>query len=128
MHALDALGSPIRRQILLELRSRPLTVGELSNRFPISRPAISKHLRLLTEAGLVEPRGEGTRSLYSVRVQGFASVRDYLDDFWDSALGKLAALAGEEKDKSHPRGHPAARTRAGAQVRPTANQTTRARR
>lgn len=105
MHALDALGSPVRRQILLELRSRPLTVGELSSRFPISRPAISKHLRLLSDAGLVEHRGVGTRSLYSVRVQGFAPVRDYLDDFWDSALDRLAALAAEPQVRARRRGH-----------------------
>ena len=58
MHALDALGSPIRRDILLALRDRPLAVGELAERFPVSRPAISKHLRVLEEAGLVEGRAD----------------------------------------------------------------------
>lgn len=92
-HALDALGSPVRREILLRLKAGPQSVGELAGRFPVSRPAISRHLRVLQDAGLVEPRREGTRSLYAVRVQGFASVRDYLDDFWDTALQRLQERA-----------------------------------
>jgi len=93
MHALDALGSPVRREILQALRARPLAVGELAARFPVSRPAISRHLRTLEEAGLVESRAEGPRNLYAVRVQGFASVRAFIDDFWDTALDRLAELA-----------------------------------
>lgn len=88
-HALDALGNPVRREILRRLKAGPQSVGQLADRFPVSRPAISRHLRLLQDAGLVEPRREGTRSMYAVRVQGFASVRDYLDDFWDTALSRL---------------------------------------
>lgn len=93
MHALDALGNPLRREILLALRARPMSVGELADRFPVTRPAVSRHLRLLEEAGLVEPQAKGTRSIYAVRVQGFASVRDFLDSFWDVALARLQALA-----------------------------------
>jgi DNA-binding transcriptional ArsR family regulator len=93
MNAFDALGSPVRRRILVELRERPRAVGELAARFPISRPAISRHLRMLERAGLVEVEERGARSVYSVRLQGFASVREFLDDFWDSALHRLAALA-----------------------------------
>ena len=74
MHALDALGNPVRRALLMELRTAPLSVGELAAKFPVSRPAVSRHLRMLEEAGLVEARSEGTRSLYAVRLQGFASV------------------------------------------------------
>ena len=96
MHPLDALGNEVRRQILVELREGPLSVGELAGRFPISRPAMSRHLRLLEDAGLVVAQTEGTRSLYSVRLEGFASVRDFVDDFWDAALGRFAALAREE--------------------------------
>lgn len=99
MHPLDALGNPVRRQILLELREQPLAVGDLASRFPISRPAISKHLRTLETAGLVESRIEGTRSVYSVRLQGLASVRAFIDDFWDTALDRLAALANEESSR-----------------------------
>ncbi|MCA9629231.1 MAG: winged helix-turn-helix transcriptional regulator [Myxococcales bacterium] len=95
MHPLDALGSPIRRQLLMELRQRPLAVGELASRFPVTRPAISKHLRALEEAGLVQAHADGTRNLYSVRVQGLAQVREFLDSFWDTALDRLAALANE---------------------------------
>jgi DNA-binding transcriptional ArsR family regulator len=99
MHALDALGSPVRRDILRALRDRPLAVHELASRFPVSRPAISRHLRLLEEAGLVEAESTGRESLYSVRVQGFAGVREFIDEFWDSALDRLAELARREARK-----------------------------
>jgi DNA-binding transcriptional ArsR family regulator len=93
MHALDALGNPVRRSILLKLRGAPLSVGDLAAKFPVSRPAVSRHLRLLEEAGLVEARPDGARTLYGVRVKGFAAVRDYLDEFWDTALARLEELA-----------------------------------
>jgi predicted transcriptional regulator len=95
LHALDALGNPVRRDILTTLRTSPLAVGELATRFPVSRPAISRHLRVLEDAGLVEHRTQGARSVYAVRVQGFASVRDFLDEFWDTALSQLEELAKE---------------------------------
>lgn len=97
MHPLDALGNPVRRAILHELRARPLSVAELAGRFPVSRPAVSRHLAVLSEAGLVEARKLGTSNLYVVRVQGFASVRDYLDDFWGTALDRLQTLAGRRQ-------------------------------
>jgi DNA-binding transcriptional ArsR family regulator len=92
VHALDALGNPVRRQILRELRTGPLSVGELASRFPVSRPAISRHLRVLEEAGLVEARALAPRGAYAVRVQGLAGVREYLDEFWDVALARLEEL------------------------------------
>jgi DNA-binding transcriptional ArsR family regulator len=95
MHALDALGSPVRREILQTLWTSPLAVGELATRFPVSRPAISRHLRVLEDAGLVEHRARGTGSVYTVRVQGLASVRDFLDEFWETALSRLEELANE---------------------------------
>ncbi len=95
MHPLDALASPIRRQLLLELRAQPMAVGDLAARFPVTRPAISKHLRALEAAGLVHAHSEGTRNVYSVRMQGLAQVREFLDSFWDTALDRLAALAHE---------------------------------
>lgn len=93
MHALDALGSPVRREILKRLRKKPLSVQELAQRFPVSRPAVSRHLRILESAGLVESSTEGARHLYAVRTQGFAAVRDFLDGFWDAALVRLEELA-----------------------------------
>jgi DNA-binding transcriptional ArsR family regulator len=93
LHALDALGSPLRRAILRELRATPLSVAEIAERMPVSRPAISRHLSVLQEAGLVEVREVGTRNIYSIRMQGFASVREFLDDFWDTALARLRELS-----------------------------------
>jgi DNA-binding transcriptional ArsR family regulator len=93
MHALDALGNPVRRKILRQLRDSPLSVHELAARFPISRPAISRHLHVLTKSGLVEARGGGARHQYAVRVKGFAPVREFLDEFWDAALARLEELS-----------------------------------
>ena len=93
MKALDALGNPTRREILIELRRAPLPVGALAERFSISRPAISRHLRVLQDAGLVMPNQRGTQNVYAIRLQGFASVREFIDSFWDLALSQLQALA-----------------------------------
>src|SRR5436853_1074296 len=82
MHVLDALGNPVRRAILHELRGGPRSVGEIAENLPVSRPAVSRHLRVLEDAGLVQAREEGTRNIYSVRMQGFASVRKFVDTFW----------------------------------------------
>ena len=94
-HAFDALGNPVRRAILLELRDGPLSVVQIAERFPVSRPAVSRHLAVLSAAGLVEVREVGTLNLYAVRVQGFASVREFLDDFWSTALNRIKGLARE---------------------------------
>lgn len=96
MHALDALGSPVRRAILRELRVAPLSVGELAAKFPVTRPAISRHLRMLEQARLVESRALGARNVYAVQLRGFASVRDFLDEFWDAALVRLQRLAAQQ--------------------------------
>jgi DNA-binding transcriptional ArsR family regulator len=93
MHVLDALGNPVRRAILQELRAGPLSVGEIAAGLPVSRPAVSRHLRMLEDAGLVQVREEGTRNVYSVRMEGFASIREFVDDFWETALARLAELA-----------------------------------
>ena len=93
MHVLDALGNPVRRTILHQLRKGPLPVGEIAAELPISRPAVSRHLRVLEDAGLVEAREDGTRNVYSIRMKGFASVRQFVDDFWDTALARLEELA-----------------------------------
>jgi DNA-binding transcriptional ArsR family regulator len=97
MQPLDALGNPTRRAILQEMRDTPLSVEQLAERFPVSRPAVSRHLAVLAKAGLVEMREVGTLNLYAVRVQGFASVREFLDDFWSASLNRLQTLAKKNK-------------------------------
>jgi DNA-binding transcriptional ArsR family regulator len=83
----------MRRAILRELRAEPLAVGEIADRLPVSRPAISRHLKILEEAGLVQAEEQGTRNVYSVRLQGFATVREFMDDFWGIALNRLQELS-----------------------------------
>jgi DNA-binding transcriptional ArsR family regulator len=102
MDALDALGSPVRRNILVALRKGPLSVGTLARRFPVSRPAISRHLKVLEDAGLVAQDERGTKNLYSVRVEGFRSVQTFLDSFWDVALDRLEALARTQPRQARP--------------------------
>ncbi len=82
----DALGHPTRREILALLRGAPLPVGVIADHFPISRPAISKHLRILQEAGLVGMDEQGTKNIFSLRLSGFQEAKAYLDSFWDQAL------------------------------------------
>lgn len=93
MNALDALGNPIRRKILMELRRAPLPVGTLAERFAVSRPAVSRHLHVLQRAGLVEYHERGTQNLYAIRVQGFREVQQFIDSFWDVALSRLEEMA-----------------------------------
>lgn len=83
---LDALGDATRRAILARLVKGPLPVGKLAAAFPMSRPAISQHLRILKEAKLVTDRAEGTRRVYGLNPEGFASLREYFDRYWNSAL------------------------------------------
>jgi DNA-binding transcriptional ArsR family regulator len=96
--ALDALGHPTRRQILALLRESPLAVGEIALRLPISRPAVSKHLRQLEAAGLVEYTAIGTRNIFQLRMQGFAAARSYVESFWEEALARFqqAVIAQEQ--------------------------------
>ncbi len=96
MNALDALGSPIRREILNELRRAPMPVNAIADHFSISRPAISRHLRVLQDAGLVESTERGAQNFYAVRVQGFRAVREFIDGFWDVALSRLEELASHQ--------------------------------
>ena len=83
---LDALGDATRRAILARLLNGPLPVGELARGFPVSRPAISQHLRLLKQANLVMNRAVGTRRVYQLHPEGFNSLREYFDQFWGIAL------------------------------------------
>jgi DNA-binding transcriptional ArsR family regulator len=93
---LDALGDPTRRAILGQLRKGALPVGALAKAFPISRPAISQHLRILKDARLVIDRPEGTRRVYQLDPAGFESVRAYLDQFWTTALAAFKEKADAE--------------------------------
>ena len=83
---LDALGDATRRAILARLLGGPLPVGKLAGDFPVSRPAISQHLRVLKQANLVMDQTQGTRRLYQLNPQGFDSLREYFEQFWNHAL------------------------------------------
>jgi DNA-binding transcriptional ArsR family regulator len=89
----DALGNPVRREIMRLLRSGPRPVGELAQELPVSRPAVSKHLKLLEEVGLVAHDANGTRNLYRLDRRGFDDARAWLDTFWDEALARFALVA-----------------------------------
>jgi len=90
---LGVLGDPTRRTILERLRGGPLSVAEIARDLPVSRPAVSQHLRVLREAGLVSERRSGTRRLYRLDLNGLAALRAYLDSFWDEALAAFKAAA-----------------------------------
>ena len=96
---LEALGDPTRRAIFERLGERPLAVGELARELPVSRPAVSQHLKVLKEAGLVTDHPAGTRRIYQLDPDGVAGLRDYLDGFWNRSLAafKRAAEEGETK-------------------------------
>jgi len=98
--AMDALGDPTRRRIFELLQKGPRAVGELAGELPVSRPAVSQHLRVLKEAGLVTERREGTRRIYRLDPDGLGELRTYFDRFWTTALGSFEAAVerkGEEK-------------------------------
>ncbi len=97
---LDALGDPTRRAILSRLLKGPLAVGEIADEFPISRPAISQHLRILKDAQLVTDRPDGNRRLYQLNAAGFASLRDYFDQFWSEALSAFRERVEKVEDHS----------------------------
>ncbi len=84
--AFDALGDPTRREIFERLSERPQAVGELAGQLPISRPAVSQHLRVLKGAGLVTDRPAGNRRIYQVDPAGVSELRAYLDQFWNRSL------------------------------------------
>ncbi len=94
--AFHALAEPRRREILRVLSDRELAAGEIAARFDVTRPAISQHLGVLREAGLVEERRDGTRRRYRVRTAGLEPVRAWLDGFWDERLDALKAAAEAE--------------------------------
>ena len=89
----DALGDPNRRAIVEALREGPRSVGEIAEGLPISRPAVSRHLRLLSGAGLVTSEPEGTRRLYRLQEEGVEAVRAYLEQVWGEAAARFRIAA-----------------------------------
>ncbi|HVY50641.1 MAG TPA: metalloregulator ArsR/SmtB family transcription factor [Devosia sp.] len=100
--ALDALGNPERRRLLEALARGPVSVGELAAGFPISRPAVSRHLRQLEQAGLVMHRVEGTRHLYMLDPDGLERTRAWLNSFWDEAAARLRLVAHNSRPRPRP--------------------------
>jgi DNA-binding transcriptional ArsR family regulator len=97
--AIAALADPTRRAIFERLRGGPLPVGELANELPVSRPAVSQHLKVLKEAGLVSERRNGTRRLYRIEPQGVSALRAYFDQFWNEALDAFKDAVEREEEQ-----------------------------
>jgi DNA-binding transcriptional ArsR family regulator len=94
--AMDALGDATRREIMERLREGPRPAGEIAAGLPVSRPAVSQHLRVLKEAGLVTERRDGTRRIYRIEPRALADLRAYVDSFWEQALAGYRAAAEKE--------------------------------
>lgn len=119
--ALQALADPTRREILEQLKRGPRTVGGLADQVPVTRPAVSQHLKVLEGAGLVRVRREGTRRIYSVEIRGLQELRSYLEGFWDLVLESFRAEADagatanrSAKAPQHPTGRATGRKTAKA--------------
>jgi DNA-binding transcriptional ArsR family regulator len=94
-----ALGDSMRREIFEMLVTNPSAVGDIARRLPVTRSAVSQHLRVLKEAGLIDHRAFGTRNVYHVSLAGVASLRDYFDALWERALSDYKAVAEELYEK-----------------------------
>jgi DNA-binding transcriptional ArsR family regulator len=101
--ALKAIAEPRRRQILALVRDEELAAGEIAAHFDVSRPAVSQHLNVLKEAGLVSERRNGTRRLYRARPEGLADLKVFLEGFWDERLDALKREAEKEERRKHGR-------------------------
>ncbi|HTS83797.1 MAG TPA: metalloregulator ArsR/SmtB family transcription factor [Usitatibacter sp.] len=99
-NALAALADPTRRAVFERLRAGPVSVGEIAAELPVSRPAVSQHLKVLKDAGLVRDEAQGTRRLYEVDPRGLGELRSWLDRFWTEALD---AFKAEAERTSHHR-------------------------
>ena len=97
--AIEALADPTRRAILAALRAGPRAVGALAEELPVSRPAVSQHLRVLSDAGLLTVTVQGTRRLYAIAPHGADGLRTYLASLWDDALDAFARAARERADR-----------------------------
>jgi DNA-binding transcriptional ArsR family regulator len=105
----DALGEPVRRSILELLRAGPVPVGELAEQLPIGRPGVSKHLRVLGDAGLVRHERQGTRNLYALAPPGMVAAQQWLVETWDLALSRYAdavRVAAEARPGTPPEAAP----------------------
>ncbi len=94
--ALAALADPTRRRVFEELRAGPKPVGTIAAGLPVSRPAVSQHLKVLRNAGLVDDRTEGTRRIYFIDPRGLGALRAWLDQFWDQSLAAFQAEVERE--------------------------------
>jgi DNA-binding transcriptional ArsR family regulator len=97
--SINALADPTRRSIFERLRHGPRAVGQLAAGLPVSRPAVSQHLRVLKEAGLVTERRDGTRRLYRIEPAGLQELREYFERFWDEALEAFKEAAEREQEE-----------------------------
>ena len=102
----DALGEPVRRRILELLSDGPTPVGQLAARLPVGRPAVSKHLRVLSNAGLIEHRSAGTRNLYMLTPGGLTAAQQWLVRTWDTVLAAYAAEAARAAQQRPPESEP----------------------
>jgi DNA-binding transcriptional ArsR family regulator len=102
---LRAIAAPHRRQILALVRDGELSAGEIAAHFDVTRPAISQHLNVLKEVGLVSERRNGTKRLYRARPEGLAEIRAFLEGFWDARLETLKREAEREERTKHERNH-----------------------
>jgi DNA-binding transcriptional ArsR family regulator len=108
-NALSALADPSRRRVFERLRTGALSVGAIARHMPVSRPAVSQHLKVLRQARLVIDRVDGTRRLYAIDPHGLAALRNWLDQFWDEALAAFKAEAERDSKsvfKSGPHSKP----------------------
>ena len=103
--ALKAIAAPRRRRILTLVREEELSAGQIASHFDVSRPAVSQHLNVLKEAGLVSERRNGTRRLYRARPEGLAELKQFLEEFWDVRLEALKREAEKEERRKHGRNH-----------------------
>ena len=95
--ALVALADPTRRAVFERLRRGPASVREIADRLPVSRPAVSQHLKALKEAGLVRDEARGTARIYSIHTPGLRALRDWVDGFWDEALDSFKSYAEKQE-------------------------------
>jgi len=102
--AIKAIAEPHRRQILRLVGKQEMSAGEVASRFELTRPAVSIHLRVLKDAGLLTERRQGTRRLYRARPEGLADIRAFLDEFWAGTLEELKAAAEAEERRPADRG------------------------
>ena len=98
----DALGDRTRRAIVMLLAEAPSAVGKLADALPVSRPAVSQHLKVLKDAGLVEEEADGTRRIYRLNEVGMLALRDQLDTFWRQTLGNLRSITEQAKETHEP--------------------------